>query len=110
VDSGWNSPNVPAGAGLVARNDTGRVLYSAWKTLSLCASAEEAEILALLEGSRYFAANPQYSGILETDCVRIVAVLSSPDRGTVRQIGASLWRQELCLICYRKCKFARCLG
>ncbi|XP_047071763.1 tryptophan--tRNA ligase, cytoplasmic-like [Lolium rigidum] len=80
VDAGWNSPNVPGGAGLVVRNDTGRVLFSAWKTLPLCASAEEAEILALLEGIRYLAANPQFSGILETDCARIVAVLSSLDR------------------------------
>jgi ribonuclease HI len=76
IDAMWNASDAAGGAGIVARDDKGVVLYSAWKTLARCASAEEAEVLACLEGTRYLAAHPQYRGILETDCARIVAVLS----------------------------------
>jgi ribonuclease HI len=69
---------------VIARSSSGAVLYSEWKTLPPCASAEEAEILACLEGIRYLAANPHHRGILESDCARVVDVLSSAaqDRST----------------------------
>jgi ribonuclease HI len=77
TDAGWSASDASGGVGVVARDEKGVVLYSAWKTLARCSSAEQAEVLACLEGIRYLAAHPQHRGILETDCARIVAVLSS---------------------------------
>jgi ribonuclease HI len=79
TDAGWMASDATGGIGVVVRDEKGDVLYSAWKTLACCASAEEAEVLACLEGIRYLAAHPQQRGILETDCARVVAVLSSTD-------------------------------
>jgi hypothetical protein len=64
---------------MVVRDDAGNVLCTEWKHLSACGSAEEAEVLACLEGLRYLAANPQRPGILDTDCSRIVTVLEAMD-------------------------------
>jgi ribonuclease HI len=84
VDAGWNSPFAVGGVCMIARSSSGAVLLSEWKALPPCASAEEAEILACLEGIRYLAANPHHQGILESDCARVVDVLSSvaQDRST----------------------------
>jgi ribonuclease HI len=80
VDAGWNTSYTAGGAGMVVRDSTGSVLFSEWKTLPPCASAEEAEILACLEGIRYLAAHPQCPGVLETDCARIIDVLTSTEK------------------------------
>ena len=56
VDAGWHTTSASGGIGLIVRDANGAVLiYSEWKTLSACASAEEAEVLAALEGIRYLA-------------------------------------------------------
>lgn len=80
VDAGWNAASASGGIGMVARDANGKVLYSEWKRLNSCASAEEAEILAVLDGLRYLAANTQQPGMLESDCARVVEVLSSSVR------------------------------
>jgi ribonuclease HI len=80
VDAGWNMSYTAGGAAMVVRDSTGSVLFSEWKTLPPCASVEEAEILACLEGIRYLAAHPQCPGVLETDCARIIDVLTSTEK------------------------------
>jgi hypothetical protein len=79
VDAGWNDAHSAGGAGMVVRDSAGRIILSAWKTLPPCASAEEAEILACLEGIRYLAAHPGRPGVLETECARIVSVLGAKE-------------------------------
>jgi hypothetical protein len=59
--SGWVKVNIDAGfcylsgtasTGVVVRDDTGKVLLTAWKALRHCASPEEAEAEAYLQGIR----------------------------------------------------------
>jgi ribonuclease HI len=80
VDAGWIPTSKRTGIGIIARDSHGRVLRSEWKHIASCASAEEAEVLACLEGLghliQYFAGQ----GILETDCLRAVQVLNAKDR------------------------------
>jgi ribonuclease HI len=80
VDAGWNPTSKRTGIGIIARDFHGRVLRTEWKHVASCASAEEAEVLACLEGLghliQYFAGQ----GILETDCLRAVQVLNAKDR------------------------------
>jgi ribonuclease HI len=77
VDAGWQASSSAGGIGMVVRDEMGAVLLSEWKTLVACGSAEEAEMIACLEGIRYLAAYPQIPGILETDCSRLVAALEA---------------------------------
>lgn len=49
------------------------------KTLPVCASAEEAEVLACLEGIRYLIAHSHQPGSLESDCARIITVLQNSE-------------------------------
>jgi hypothetical protein len=50
TDAGPNSRD--ASDGMVARDDRGRVMLTAWRTLSSCASPEEAKAEACLQGLR----------------------------------------------------------
>jgi ribonuclease HI len=79
IDAGWCAADATGGVGVVVRDEKGAVLFSEWKTIAGCSSAEEAEVLACLDGLRYLAAHPHQRGILETDCARVVAVLLSSD-------------------------------
>nr|XP_051205578.1 uncharacterized protein LOC127319648 [Lolium perenne] len=79
VDAGWNDAHSAGGAGMVVRDSLGWIVFSAWKTLPPCASAEEAEILACLEGILYLAAHPGCPGVLETDCASLVSVLGAKE-------------------------------
>lgn len=63
-DPGWTKVNVDgsfvidsgaAGVGVVARNSSGKVLFSAWRTLLRCANAAKAEAKACVEGIRLAA-------------------------------------------------------
>jgi ribonuclease HI len=52
VDAGWDAATKHGGIGVLARDQRGRVLVTEWKFISVCGSAEEAEIMACLEGLR----------------------------------------------------------
>uniref|UniRef100_A0ACD5WHD1 Uncharacterized protein n=1 Tax=Avena sativa TaxID=4498 RepID=A0ACD5WHD1_AVESA len=77
VDAGWDERTKVAGLGVVARDQAGVVLLSAWKHVSSCTSAEEAEILAMLEGLRLAALHIDKPTVFETDCARVAEVLGS---------------------------------
>jgi ribonuclease HI len=79
VDAGWDALSGHAGVGVVLRNHEGRVLLSAWRPVADCASAEEAEVVACLEGLRHLAQHPHWIAILESDCARVIQVLSNSD-------------------------------
>ncbi|KAF8648318.1 hypothetical protein HU200_064899 [Digitaria exilis] len=83
---GWIKVNVDgsfvlqigeAGAGIVARNSEGKVLFTAWHELLRCSDAAEAEANACMLGLRLAARWTPGRVILETDCVRIANALQS---------------------------------
>jgi hypothetical protein len=49
VDAGWDFLTKRAGFGIIIRNHLGRPLFSEWRYVPSCTSAEEAEVLASLE-------------------------------------------------------------
>jgi ribonuclease HI len=77
VDADWDANSGVAGLGAVARDHTGRVLLSVWKHVAVCASAEEAEVLAMLEGLRLAELHIDKPAIVESDCLRVVQVLTT---------------------------------
>nr|CAB3461651.1 unnamed protein product [Digitaria exilis] len=44
--------NGAAGAGVVARDSSGKIIFTAWRSLRRCSDAAEAEALACVEGIR----------------------------------------------------------
>jgi hypothetical protein len=50
VDAGWDSTTRRAGIGIIIRDHLGSTLLAEWRFIPSCGSAEEAEILACLEG------------------------------------------------------------
>lgn len=77
VDAGWDALTGHAGVGVVLRKSDGGVLLSACRHVVGCASAEEAEVIACIEGFRQLAHYPHWNPILESDCARVVSVLST---------------------------------
>nr|CAB3478466.1 unnamed protein product [Digitaria exilis] len=55
VDGSFVSEDGRAGVGLVARNSVGQVIFTAWRMLSRCVDAAEAEARACVEGIRFSA-------------------------------------------------------
>ena len=80
VNTGWDTASATGGSGPVVRDCHGSVLNAAWSKLTDCASAEEAEVLAVREGLRYLAANAHIVGVIESGCARLVGVLNSAIR------------------------------
>jgi hypothetical protein len=48
-----------------------------WKHVEVCASAEEAEVLAMLEGLRLAELHIDKLAIVESDCLGVVQVLTT---------------------------------
>jgi ribonuclease HI len=77
VDAGWDAVSKRAGSGAVIRDDQGSIIRSSWKFHPYCESAEEAEAKACLEGLHQLLHTNRIPGILETDCQRVVQLVTS---------------------------------
>jgi hypothetical protein len=77
VDAGWDSVSKHAGLGIIIRDQLGQVILTEWKFIPFCNSAEEAEVLACLEGIRHLINLQRWPAILESDCLRAVMSISS---------------------------------
>jgi hypothetical protein len=75
VDGAFDAASGEGGAGVVIRDSRGRVQLTAWKFISQCVSAEEAEALACKEGLELAAKWCRQGIILETDCGTIASML-----------------------------------
>jgi hypothetical protein len=53
VDAGWDAHSKDVGLGVIVRDWQGKPVLSEWKFIPNCGSAEEAEILACLEGLKH---------------------------------------------------------
>ena len=66
-----------AGAGAVARDSNGAVIFAAWKFFDKCGSAPVAEALACVEGLRWANHWGLSQVIIESDCARVISSLRS---------------------------------
>ncbi|KAK1601758.1 hypothetical protein QYE76_037725 [Lolium multiflorum] len=82
VDAGWDAFSKKAGLGAVVRDEKGGVVKSSWSHIQYCASAEEAEARACLEGLKHLIDIQRFPSTVETDCQRVVQAAYSlvPDR------------------------------
>ncbi|CAN6252434.1 unnamed protein product [Urochloa humidicola] len=64
--------------GCIVRDQRGEVILSSWKVLRNCASAEEAEAVACLEGIQLVLEYVKKPTILESDCAAVVSSLLAP--------------------------------
>lgn len=73
-----------AGVGVVARNSSGQVIFTAWRVLSRLADAAEAKARACVTGIRLAAQWVGGKVIIESDCARIVeAIQQGEDRSKI---------------------------
>jgi hypothetical protein len=82
VDAGWDVSTKKAGIGVIIRGHLGQVVECEWKFISWCASAEEAEVLACLQGLKSLIRLQAPYGILESDCLRTVKILQCEVKDT----------------------------
>jgi ribonuclease HI len=89
VDGSFVDSTGDATIGAIAREHRGAVIFTAWCTLSWCASAAEAEAKACAEGLRLATQWARESVIIETDCARVAQALrSNVDRSEISFIIA----------------------
>jgi hypothetical protein len=67
VDAGWDAVSKQGGVGIVIRDHRGEVILTEWKFIPFCSSAEEAEVIACLDGLRHMVHLRQWPAILESD-------------------------------------------
>jgi hypothetical protein len=72
VDAGWDAHSKDAGLGVIIRDWLGKLVLSEWKFIPNCGSAEEAEILACLEGLKHLINLRQWPAMVESDCLRAI--------------------------------------
>lgn len=77
VDAGWDSASRRTGIGVIVHDDRGYVVRSAWSYIPYCASVEEAEARACLEGLRHLDDLQILPGTVETDCLRVTQAVAS---------------------------------
>jgi ribonuclease HI len=83
-DGSFVENNGDAGAGVIARNHHGDVIFTAWRSIPNCSSAVEAEARACLEGIKLAVQWIRGPVLLETDCARVhVAMSSEEDRSEI---------------------------
>jgi ribonuclease HI len=73
VDAAFDPISGDAAVGIVIRDWQGSLKLTSWRTLSHCRDAEEAEVLACLEGVHMALRWPEIPMILESDCQTVVA-------------------------------------
>jgi ribonuclease HI len=76
VDAGWDSMSKMAGIGVIIRDHLGQPILAVWKPITGCASAQEAEVIACLEGLRHLIAIRRWPAFLESDCAWAVHVIT----------------------------------
>lgn len=89
TDASFTDDTGEACTGIIMRDEKGQVLLSAWRTMRDCASVEEAEAKACLEGMRLAAEWIGKPTQLEFDCLTLTTALqsSTPTRASWLGLG-----------------------
>ena len=75
VDGSYRQEDGSAGTGMILRDDTGKTIFSACRSLMLCDEPLEAEVRACLEGLELAFQYSQLPIIIDTDCLQLVAAI-----------------------------------
>jgi hypothetical protein len=59
VDAGWDNMSKSAGIGIVIQDHSGHPVLSEWTFIPSCASADDAEIQACLQGLKHLGMDPR---------------------------------------------------
>ena len=79
VDGSFVQQSGESGVGVIARDNEGHVIFSAWRAIFNCQDAAEAEAWACLEGLRLAAQWIHEPVIVESDCASIVQALQAEE-------------------------------
>jgi hypothetical protein len=82
TDASFCMSQATTSIGAVIRDHEGLVLLTAWNTLRLCASPEEAEAIACLDGLRLATEWIRQPTVVESDCQTLIMAIK--DRGSSR--------------------------
>jgi ribonuclease HI len=108
VDGSFLQETGAAGLGVIARDSSGGVLFTAWRTIHRCADAAEAEAIACAEGLALAVRYSPGSIILESDCARLVKTLQEKeDRSEIGFIVADAKKQAQLLADWRVAQVKR---
>jgi ribonuclease HI len=103
VDAAFNPISGEAAVGVVIRDWEGGLKLTAWRTISYCRDAEEAEARACLEGANMALRWPDIPMTLESDCQTVVSKLHAAGRDRsilwqfideTRAVGSQLCKLE----------------
>jgi hypothetical protein len=103
TDAGYCPNTGEASAGMVARDDRGRVMLTTWRTLSSCASPEEAEAGPCLQGLRLIVQWIGRPAYVESDCSILVQALRKEENrvawaGVLMDIRATMQLLPKCKV------------
>ena len=80
VDGGFMEQSGRAGTGMMLRRSDGTVVFSACRSVRLCASALEAELLACMEGLRFALDMSTQRIMIVSDCSELIRIATSKER------------------------------
>jgi ribonuclease HI len=78
IDGSFRAEDGTAGIGMVLRDDTGEVIFSACQFINSCEEALEAELLACSEGLGLAIQHCQLPILIDSDCTQLISALKNP--------------------------------
>jgi hypothetical protein len=95
VDAGWDPTTKNAGVGIIIRHHNGHPLLAEWKSFPLCGNAEEAKVIACVEGLRQLISICRWPAMLESDCYNAVHAITDTCQVRSTSWAATLEAREL---------------
>ena len=86
IDGSYSESTGAAGAGMILRDEHGRIVFSSCRFLNRCGSALEAELSACMEGMSLALEWSQQDVLVETDFMEVAKMINNPSRDS-SQLG-----------------------
>jgi ribonuclease HI len=80
IGGSFRSEDGTVGTGMVLRDETGQVIFSACRFINSCAEALEAELLACSEDLELAIQHSQLPIIIDSDCSELVSAQKNPSQ------------------------------
>jgi hypothetical protein len=98
VDASFCQNSEIASIGVLVRDHLGQVILSSWRFLEHVASAEEAEALACLEGTRLAVNWIRQPTVVESDCLSLTKTIQAPVQNRASWAGIIKETKDLSLL------------